>query len=72
MNALRFSGSTVRATCSADTMAAWMTSRSGSAASTASASSSVRCGVTATAHVTPASLISAMRRPMSSGLTGSA
>ena len=72
MNALRLSGSAVRATCSADTMAAWMTSRSGSARSTASASSSVRCGVTATAQVTPASLISAMRWPISSGLTGSA
>ena len=33
MNVLRLSGSAVRATCSADTTAPWMTSRSGSARS---------------------------------------
>jgi len=67
----RLSGSTVLETCSADTTVPWMTRRSSSASMMALAKASVRWGVTEAHDTTPASRISRMRSPMSSGLTGS-
>ena len=72
MNFLRLSGSTVFDTCSADTTVPWITRMSSSASSTCFAYCSTRCGVSDAHAVTPASLISRMRRPISSSLIGSA
>ena len=57
----------LRATCSADTSGAWITSRSGSAFSRCFVSASTWPGDTATTHVAPVALISAMRASTSSG-----
>ena len=70
-NFLRLSGSAVVDTCSAETTVPWMTRRSSSASRMAGAKASVRWGVTEATEVTPASLISRIRRLMSSGLMGS-
>ena len=72
MNFLRLSGSTVFDTCSADTTVPWITRMSSSASSTYLAYCSTRWGVSDAHAVTPASLISRMRCPISSSLIGSA
>ena len=72
MNFLRFSGSVVLETCSADTTVPWITSTSSSASTTSLAYRSTRCGVSDAHAVTPPSLISRIRRPISSSLIGSA
>ena len=64
----RFNGSTVFETCSADTTVPWITSRSSSAAMIASASFSVRWGVTLAHDTTPASRICRMRARHELGL----
>ncbi len=72
MNRLRLSGSAVFDTCSAETTVPWITSRSSSAARTASANASVRCGVTEAAVVMPAAFISLIRWVTRFAWTGSA
>ena len=72
MNFLRLSGwrDSSFDTCSADTTVPWMTRRSSSASSTMLAYRSTRWGVSDAHAVTPLSLISRMRWPISSSLIG--
>ncbi len=72
MNRLRFRGSVVPETCSADTVVPRMTNRSTPASTTTFQNSCVRCGDRAPATVTPEARTSARRLVMSSALTGSA
>jgi hypothetical protein len=72
MKRLRLSGSAVFETCSAETTVPWITNRSSSASMSWAAYLPVRCGVSEPHDTTPASLISRMRRPINSGLMGSA
>ncbi len=71
MNCLRLSGSARPDTCSADTVVPRITNRSTPASMTALWNWAVRCGDSRAATVTPASLTSAIRRPISSSLIGS-
>ena len=61
MNRLRFNGSTVFDTCSADTTVPWITNRSSSAWIRSLANCMVRWGVSEAHDTTPASFISRMR-----------
>ena len=72
MKRLRFSGSLLPETCSAETVVPRMTNRSTPASMTTLENSFVRCGESAPATVTPAARTSASRRVMSSAWTGSA
>ncbi len=71
MNSFRLSGSVRVDTCSAETTVPWITRMSSSASRTMGAYSSTRWGVSAALETTPPSLISRIRWPTSSGLTGS-
>ena len=70
MNVLRFSGSPLELTCSAETTLPWMTRTSRPASIAVLCSSTARDGVTPPAQTTPAALISATRAATSSGSTG--
>ena len=69
MNSLRFRGSVLVETCSAETTVPWITRMSSSASRTSGANSTTFWGVSEAHATTPLSLISRMRRPISSGFT---
>ncbi len=71
MNSLRLSGSVFVDTCSAETTVPWITRMSSSACRTRWANRRTRWGVSEAAATTPPSLISRIRRTMSSSLIDS-
>ena len=72
MNSFRLSGSARLETCSPETTVPWITRTSSPASSTSEAYCSTRAGVSEAHETTPPPLISSIRLPISSGLTGSA
>jgi hypothetical protein len=72
MNSLRFNGSSLVDTCSAETSVPWMMRMSTPASRITGASDRVCCGDTRTATVTPPSRMARTRSAISSGLIGSA